>query len=528
MIMKKQVVKSIIIGMKALGLTLLVSCAGQSSDPLKDYKDVKAVPKSNAVSPNQVLPVAPFVIRVKGSSQDTYVNMVEAKPSQFEIELSPAQLNTVQISGSTLDIIDFPYAANQPVITKKSAFNYLITWTPQNGTIADGELTTVVPFHIVTRPTDQGLTGLGSEKTIGIIVGKTNGIPKIIGVDGLRENTTEGDVLKFSIVIEDPNYNNIRLPIIAFPPVPYSNDEAFMASAHQFTVLDGTKTQNPEVLKNNRFRFHYIMDLTKLPVDFGRDRKINPNSAKVEVCLNILVLSSSGVVSNKKGEAVDLKTKTDDQKCTTAVYAAQPAMIAWTDKGDRKVVAGQDNTFKFTLSTLTGLSAIDILNANDQIKKLDGTKSIDCAPTDDSKTKLECTFKWNPKTVCGTRKPHPIESKEVEVVFKSTSVLNSIKKEETHKAKFEVTDLESNCAQAVATKEAAQAAELAKQQAAKAAEQSKLDTKEAVDEVKTKAQASQATPAVSQKSAPIAKKVASNTKSKAKPAATTAKPETKK
>lgn len=501
--------------MKVLGLILLVSCAGQSSDPLKDYKDVKAVAKTDVKSDGQIAPVSPFVIKVVGPNEKNYAHISEGKTGSFDIKVEPQSLQTTKISGSTLKLLDFPYATNKPTIQKKDATTYTVTWTPQVGTIPNGELVDVISFNVLAQPTDAPLQRFGTTHEVTLIVTKTGEVPVILGVDGLPKTVQEGSKpINFTIDIEDPNYNGIRTPKIIFPDIFVNNTEANVAWLRKYVDQNRAQKQNPYNFPGTkRFRYFYTLDVSKLPVDYDREGKLNLNASYVDMCLDVVALSASGtILSEKMQKEVELNSTADRQNCVKAYYTSQPAKMTWLS-ANKNAVAGKENTFEFKFSTENNLSVIDIpqKEKDAQLKKLSGEKSLECASAD--KNEVHCILKWTPTSVCGTKKKFP-DAKKVVLNLTTLSTLGETKKTFVQDIQFELSDLESNCAEAVAAKEAAQAVEKAKQEAAQAAEQAKAQPSEAAATTSGKAQA--AAPQASQKS------------KKSKPSARTAKPEIKK
>lgn len=429
--------------------SLLVSCAGQNSDALKDYRDVKATPKTDQKSDAQTTVINPFTVQIKGAGQNNYAQFVEGKASKFTIELLPQQFQTTAVTNSTLEIIDFPSAFTKPQITKKSAFEYDVTWTPQVGVIKPGAIVEYVQLGVLAKPTDARLRGLGTEKRLLLAVSKSVGTPKILSVDGLPETAKEGDKIKLTIDIEDPTFDGSRKPKISFPEIFNYNVEGYVASAGTYIVQNRDQNPNPYQYPNTkRFRYFFVMDLTKLPQDYDRTGKLDLNSPFVHMCFDVNLMSSNGtVLVDSNNNPVESMTTTTAKECVKAFYSAQPAVVTWQTQ-NRQVIAGKVNEFVFDIKTSNGLSKIIPLNTK-QLSALKGTKSIDCTSQEPA-TEMQCKISWTPDTVCGKKDKKGKQvafpaAKKVNLKLKITTDLNTTKKEIEEVVEFEVLDQESNC-----------------------------------------------------------------------------------
>ncbi len=432
---------------------ILVSCAGQSSDALKDYRDVKATPKTDEKSDFQTAPIIPFVIQVSGATNSNIVNFTEGKKGSFKIVAVPQKYQTEQITDSTLEITNFPPALEKPVITKNSAFEYTITWTPKTGVIPPGALMTTEALLVAVKPTNARLSRYAKEQTIVFAISKNIGIPKIEEIEGLKPSANEGEKMNFYVDITDPTYEGSRLPRISFPLIKNSNTEAYVANSVGFFEENRKMANNPEKLGNNRLRFYYTLNFSRLPDDYNREGKLDLNSPKVEMCFDITVQSANGVIvigADTRGNKSEVEASgtTEFQRCVTAFYAAQPALVKWENK-IKQAIAGQDNIYNFEVSTQNGLSKIQPINVQ-QLKSLKGA-TLDC-DSQEAVAKLQCKLTWKPDTVCGKMsKGKQVAfpaNKKVSLNLKITTELNGITKDKTEVVDFEVLDQESNCASA--------------------------------------------------------------------------------
>lgn len=443
---------------------LLVSCAGQSSDALKDYRDVKATPKTDEKSDFQTAPIIPFAVQVKGAANNNIANFTEGKTSSFKIIAIPQKYQTEEITDSTLSILSFPPALEKPTIKKDSAFEYTVTWTPKVGVIPPGELMTTVDLAVDVRATNAKLSRYAKEQSLTLVVSKNVGIPRIEAIDGLKEAANEGDKIEFYVDITDPTYDGSRLPRISFPMIMNSNTEAYVANTAGYIEENQKIAKNPAISGGNRLRYYYVLNLSKLPDDYNREGKLDVNSPKVQMCFDISVQSSNGVIvigadaRGKKSE-VEAGATTQFQRCVTAFYAAQPAQVKWENKV-KQAIAGQDNVFNFEVSTQNGLSKIQPIDQK-QLKSLKGSSSLDC-DSQEAVEKLQCKLTWKPDSVCGKmNKGKQVAfpaNKKITLNLKIATEINGLKKDKTEVVDFEVLDQESACASAQAVSQPAQAA----------------------------------------------------------------------
>ncbi len=438
--------------LKAAVTMALVACAGQSSDPLKDYKDVKLVPKHDKESPDQTASVHMFRILVSRTNEKTYGNFVVGKSGSVEIKLEKLSDKT-PIQDSSIDISGFA-GNNQPVKKKLSKDTWLLTWKPDANSQERIEFTVTAKAIINGKETD------GHSKELVFNTSRNVKDPQVKSVTGLNVNAVEGKNIQFSVVVNDPNYMDVGAPQVFFPPVQYNNTEAFMASAHK--LVDENSKLKPVHEGGGNFRFFYIMDLSKLPQDIDRKGNVDPNAAKVQLCLNIGVASvagrNSGIV----------------QECLDAKYSAQPPKIELLS-ANRKVKAGEANSIEVKISNSDGQSKVSLAKPESQIGNLAGAKSVAITASDANSETY--TITWTP--VCNS-KANNQKSSLLRLIAKAT--LNNASKDSLPLAEqFEIDN--SGC-EAIAKAKAD--AELKAKEEAAAAKKAEADKKAAELEAQKK------------------------------------------
>lgn len=440
--------------LKAVVTMALVACAGQSSDPLKDYKDVKAVREHNDQSQNQKYEINYASPRITGANETNIVNVVEGKQAELTVDIRPhVKLNSrpeVTVTGFEL--------ADQPSVIAVSPTISKVVWTSKAGTIAAGANSRQLKVNIRVNVNGQfdDLVGV-------IIVNRTNLIPKIKGADGLKKEASEGSVINFSVDVQDANYESTGVaPELLIIPYMNSNIEAFMANGSTYVTQNYSQKQNPAALGAGTFRYYYQMNLRNLPDLLDRKGNVDANAAKVDLCFNLRAVSAAGTTSSTV------------QHCVNVAYSAQPAKIEFASN-NRKLSAGQSNTIDINLSSADGASKIALKSSN--LKSLGG--DISCTASNDKSLEQKCVVSITP----ACKATNTSASLKIE----ATSTLNGKSKSTSTEEKFEID--QSGCeAIAKAKADADALAKSEKEAKAKAAADEKAAKAKADAEAKKLAQ----------------------------------------
>jgi hypothetical protein len=470
----------------------LVACAGQSSDPKKEYKDLKAVPASQSNDPDSPYVPDAQSVMIDGANTTTFGNFIEGKQGELKIRILPHIEN---LEKPTFIFSDFP-SADEPQVVQIEPNLYKLVWTPKAGTIAPGKTSASFSFVVTVMA-----NGQHDEIKPVFIVNKNNFSPKINGVDGLENaKIEEGKFITFSVDVKDQNSNNSEAPRLLVLPSRNANTEAFAESAAFFVTDNHAIDLNPKAMPDGTFRFYKVMKINSLPDLLDRKGKVDPNAASIPLCIDFEAITS-GVSSGTV------------QKCVTGVYSAQPPVFTFA-KADRKVVAGQSNVIDFSVGTANSLSAVSIqaLSVKDSkgiVRNLSIDKALHCDAAD-KKTSLNCTVTWAPS--CTAKDESSI------LQIKSVSNLNQKSKNSTTEEQFEI-DHSACEAQAIAKIEADK-----KAADERAAAELKAADERAAAELKAKEEKAAAAQAAAEKKAADAKALAD--KKAAKAAAQKEKPKT--
>ncbi len=442
---------------KAALTTALVACAGQSSDPTKDFKDVKLVKPHEDQHEIQTFELDLFEVETKGSNNLSHGNFTEGKQGKLTVIIKSLMGKALD---ANIEFLNFPYA-NEPKVAKTSANTYDVVWTPPTGTVGQGRTSQDVNFDL--KVTAEGQTEIVPAL---FLVSRTNDIPKIVNVSGFKDSKglalkfEEGSKVKFSVEVEDPNYAGSGLPQVAPLPHRHSNVEAFYANGSGRIDQDYDQRINP-VVRGNKFKFFYTLDLHNLPKYRDGKNKVDERVATVDLCFKLLALS---VTKTPSVEA---------PHCVTVHYKAQGAQIKF-ESDDNKIVAGKENEVKFSLFTTNSLSEIEVLKMDDVTKALAGSATLDC-PKGNA---VACVLKWNPtcnaksnsrnKSILRLRVNSTLNGKSIATKYQKQYEIDHTECEAIAKEKAEADKkaAEEKAAQAKAEAEAKKAAEAAKKEEA--------------------------------------------------------------
>lgn len=366
---------------------LFSSCAGQSSNPLDKYPGMKATaPSETQVETQTIAQPDLFEIEVNGSNEINQGQFIEGQNAQTLIRVIS---KSTKVSSYRIEMTDFSSTERPTLNVTKDANIFSLNWMPPVGVIPGGQLgkSFKAQFLItVTAAENQLLVGLTKTKVIDVVVNRNNTQPQIIGRTDLKKGLDEGTQTSFTVDVEDKaSAGSPRIPEIQITPYIYSNTEAYRANASQYVVLDDGKKNNPEKIGENRFRFHYILDVDQLPLDRDRQGNKIPAAAAVDICFQMRAVSAVATLSDQV------------QICTNARYATQAPRLTFNEPELQAVQSAKDNTISFRAHADHPQAVLSIKSPATQISGLSGIKSLECAyETDTKKNDLICVLKWKP------------------------------------------------------------------------------------------------------------------------------------
>lgn len=378
-----------------LWFSLLSSCAGSSSDALKDYEGMQFKPVSEQEHSESKI-VSPELIGIKivGESEEANGQFVEGLPGEVKLQVTR---NSTKISGSQyrLDLVGFSTAGDQPKIVATEQIDiYKILWTPRLGTVLNGTWGRLLKAEIritVTGATDSLLVGVSKTKVLNFIVSRTNSQPLIEGHSKLEAGVDEAVEFPVTFEVHDPGTpSRPGSPTLTFSPYEYANTEAYRADGSQYLAGDRCRN-NPESIGEahaGRWKFHCVLRVVNLPLDRDRRGREIPSASSVDMCFHVRAISVIGTLS------------TQQQVCTVARYAAQPPQLILSNEAQKPFSAGVEKQFSFKISAAHNLSEIEFKNPLNQINSLSGKKNIHCDLEDPAKKNSQvCVVTWTPACV---------------------------------------------------------------------------------------------------------------------------------
>ncbi|MEK6772917.1 MAG: hypothetical protein AABY64_03160 [Bdellovibrionota bacterium] len=369
-------------------LMLLPGCGGQSSDPLKKYKDVKGEPLTEGGPQSEDQKIIPdlFTVEMGESDQSRSGNLIEGKEGQILIKISP---KSTKISNFTVSLLDFPLQDQPKIQVTSTPGIYALMWKPPMGIIPPGAQGTEVATKILVTPTeasDSRLIGVaGKPEKIVIFISRNNAQPKILNYTSLENGVDEGQKIPFSIEIEDPaSATNPRTPEIQVTPFRYANTEAFVADGSSMLTQDTSK-ESIQKIGATRWKFNYILNAERFADDRDRKGNVDAQSSSVKVCFYIRAISVSNTGS------------VQPQVCFTGRYAAQAPTLTWEDQNLKEVKSGVESQIKFSIKSANGLGKTELKDTLKHISSLTGSKSVKCDPVvEQNKESQNCVLTWTP------------------------------------------------------------------------------------------------------------------------------------
>lgn len=369
-------------------MILINGCAGQSSNPLDKYKDMKIAAPSDQKIEKQTIPLSDlFQLSTPDSASVSTIHFIEGQNNEVLLKVSTKSNKILKYS---IEFSDFT-TAERPQLKATSTDNvYALVWNPPVGTIPQGDFTLFKAKIILTvaEASAQSLISLSQTKEIEVIVSRNNSQPVILDKSIHSQGIDEGIPSEFSVIVEDSAANSANeIPEVQIKRYVYSNTEAFRADISNFVVpVTPTKDQpNPEILGAHKFRFHYKILVDRLPLDKDREGRDIPNAPQLDACF---LVQAFGVVGVKSAQS---------QVCTVARYMVQPPKISLVESEFAEVKSAVPSVFHIKFSAEHSLASVSVTNGLGQLANLPGTKEITCdSTTPDKKNEILCTLKFTP------------------------------------------------------------------------------------------------------------------------------------
>lgn len=426
--MKVLIKNSFLVLNSLLVSTLLVACAGDSSDPLEKYDNLNGVPPHSEESDKQVAyPNRPFIIEIEGGSSGTYGEFTEGKEGQAEIRVIE---NNIQgsdyIQTAKVEIQDFPSSETFTLTNKKEdASVYILKWKPSIG-FTQARASRTLKLNILATAKN----GIGTQATpVSLVVTKNGEIPtikEIKGIDGIT--VTEGNTVDFRIDVKDPNFvPGAGEPKLVIYEYVNTDRAAFRDNASTKIIPNYDIKINPQSQNGGVFSFYRRMVLKDIATFRDRHNREVPEATSVDLCFLAAAKSVTGVES------------APNQYCFTVNYLAQPAIITWASELPKQIPAGQEFKVNFKVGTQNSLSKVAINKLSTQIANLSGTKKLEKISTDDNDKEVEYALTWTPSCTKANAKKYPLK-------LKVDSSLNGKSLSTPLEYEIEVIPSEENCA----------------------------------------------------------------------------------
>lgn len=404
--MKKQLtIKNLLLVTTSMGL---ISCVGQSSDPMSKYADLKVSQPTSQQSETQF--VAPDVftdaspleaseivdLKLQGTNEVNNANFLENQEGVLYFKVLP---KSTKISKFNVEMTDFSMGtqviSQRPMLYATDKANIFgLKWKAPVGLIPAGVSYVTLQATIkssVVEASDANLKGLENLNKITFIISRNNSVPKILGRSSLAAGIDEGQSVGFTVDIEDSaTSSSPKIPEMQVTPYIYSNTEAYRADGSKYVSMDDSVKENPKRFSDgsSKWRFYFKVNVDELPLDRDRKGIENPLSPAVDVCFHIRALS----VINTQSE--------QQQVCFKARYAAQAPVIVWENEALKEVTSSVASVMKFKIASGNDLGQVELKDPQGQVSELSGSKELKCSSEVGGKLSSQvCELSWTPACV---------------------------------------------------------------------------------------------------------------------------------
>lgn len=357
-----------------------VAC-NKGADPVKDYSDIKAVPKHDKVNGTQYVALSPFKIKMIGSSDDPQANFIagSSEPGRVTFEIQPVP----KIEKYHVTVVSKPEDA---IWAQSGPHTYVLTWKPDRRVIPvgkrSGKALVQLKATVDTAPSEPRLVDKSSPVVdFQLNVDSDSSQPKIMGVDKLSKGSGAivkldvGSVTLFDLRVEDPSSSDSNPPEFQ----KFLCDTGVNGESPKEDGTDYVKKENVTAHGGGKFTYHLKLDLASKPVVRSK------NSGGTELCFRLAVRNEQGIPSGTI------------QRTIEAMPKARNPIVTINNK--KKVTeAGRQFDLDFFVDAGTELGTLKVVANKDSFPGDDNNRNLQCTPNveggKESLNQLECNFHW--------------------------------------------------------------------------------------------------------------------------------------
>lgn len=320
-------------------LLALVACGKGGSDPLQDRK-VPTVDKKVQAGPQADLK-SPFIVDISGPNTQNAATLTEGQPGSVPFTVRSTEVGKMRYDVQAVDIP--PWARIERAGPDSSEFR--IVGTPPRGVIPSGRAShgvQVLLQAVVIEPENPLYKGLvQSMDPIPLTVVRSNGVPTIKGVSGLKSGVREDQVVNFTIDVEEPAGNTVLPPEIQFSRAAESNSiSETKYDVSQLVTAIAKGSQLSEVPGNKTvWRYTFALDPRGREYPYARNTKGETDVHAKELPAAMKVVATSTASGNKSEFTVFTKILFAPKK---------PVISLGTEEAVTEVFQGQTNRILVT------------------------------------------------------------------------------------------------------------------------------------------------------------------------------------
>lgn len=401
--MKKQLtIKNLLLVTTSMGL---ISCVGQSSDPMSKYADLKVSQPTSQQSETQTEAIQKFNppiilnqskladLNLNGPNVISHSNFIENQESILYFSVVPRSLDIKRYSVEISEVRTTSKIINEkPLIFETDRPNIFgLKWKPSSNIInpgANNEPITITFQSRIIETSKEVLKNLVDTNDLLMSVNKDSSIPIITQKMGLENPIDEGSLAKFTIDIQDLASTSItnKNPEIIISSYEHTNTEAFLANGSIYVNQVGLPQRS--TTDPSKWRFFFNIKPDNLPLDKDRKGIDNPLAPSVGVCFYIRATSVINTYSIQQ------------QVCFKARYAAQAPVIVWENEALKEVTSSVATVMKFKIASGNDLGQVELKDPQGQISELSGSKELKCSSEAGGKLSSQvCELSWTPACV---------------------------------------------------------------------------------------------------------------------------------
>lgn len=371
--MKKNILFNFYLTASLVATLVVVGCAQDKSDPIKDYRGLKTTPTRTQADTSQAVEENPFIVELP----DTIPDFIEG------------QANSIQVRVRSRDPgITFSLAVNQVDLPKGATWNkvkdespqsqlWVLKWTPplRYTGLTDSTAPISIPMQakVESAANPKYRTNNVYPVTINTVVRKSSTVPSVKFV-GLQTSIQEGKSFTFTMEVTDPASSKDMPPKVVKFGCPQVNGEQPIEDGYNQVVANGVSQKG-----NGVWSYQYTFDTKNQTVVSHV-----PKATRTTLCFGFNVESTA-----------TRNVSTNNQRTVDVALVSKTPLVSWQEANPVFHAATPEaNNLVFTVRVPSERGEIEVFNKTVGFATFPGKPSMNCKPLGSETNAQKCEISW--------------------------------------------------------------------------------------------------------------------------------------